>query len=585
MKRPNSIYFTLVFVALFVQSCITDKYDFDQDTSLGLSFSEEGFCLAGPSDLDIPMSQILQLSDSSELTVDPQTGNYLFYKSKTDMDTTTLFIAHGSLCDGTEDFSDYSLHQNPTVTFTPSTRFPAFGTLRFESAITPSYAPDALTTSIRELRYIQTDLYVTIDMAFDGIQGFEYIDEIRYLLPSFYVVEHPEDLTERHISVSQSHTHRIHVIGVDFRQEHLLPNERAGIDPQTHRIILQGDVRVQGLVKMAHQADFLQAAAPTIHYRVNIGTMITLSVTGRFDQRETVDVDPIDFSHLPKFLKDEEVTIDLENPVLRLSLYNELPAEITMHGQFSSMRQGEQLYQLSMGSDYQQPAISFPGPAFGEPAMSSTIWISREPIAQLPDTVTQNVVLPEIMNLVSRMPDQIVAKIYARTDSSQVRTISLSKRYKVAPKYELVAPLKIGRDMKIVYSKDIKQLKDALQHTDVSEMLMTAQAHNRIPLDLSFKVEAYDADHHLIEGFIYDLPEAGSPIAGARGEGVVPAGTSQEVTFSIRTNGNRQLFRQIDYLRVKIYGQSSPTLEGQYLNRNQNVRLSDICFILKTTSD
>lgn len=571
MSLSKSIYFSLVSLLALFTCCVTDKYDLEKDTSLGLSFSEKGFLIAGQSDIDIPMSQIVELNDSSELMVDHETGDYLFYKCKDDMDTLSVFVAHGSLCNGTYNELSFPLQNNEAVTLTPSIRYPDYGTLEFVSTIEPSYSPDILKESIRELLYLTTSLYVDIEMGFENLAGFGYLDEISYELPSFYVTDHPEELMEKNVSVNGLHSHSIHVAALDFSQDKLLPNERIGIDPVTHQLVLKGEVRIKGKVKMANRKDFEQAANPTIHYRVMIGTLGTFAVRGRFYQHESVDISPIEFGTLPDFIKDEEVIIDVENPILKLSLYNEVPADISLHGLLQGFRDDEVISTLQIGSEFQQPSISFPGPEFGGNGRKSNIWISRVPVKDLPDSVTENVVMPDIMNLVRRMPDKIVANVYAVTDSNKVTTLSLSEHYNVVPSYELVAPLTFGKDMQIVYNKEFGGLNDKLKELNISEIELSAKAENKIPLDLDFSIKALDIDSIEIKGFDYVLPQ-------------LAANSTQEICIKVKTANDNNLFRLLDQLHLKIYARSSEKLQGNRLNRNQNLYLSNIKFKLTTTN-
>lgn len=565
----------------FLQACITDKYDFDKEVTMGVSFAEGGLLLPGESDMDIPMSQLIELNDSSELMVDPQTGNYLFYKVKDDMDTVIVCMQRGSLCGGTMDELEYPLLNNPAVTLTPNKRYPQFASLDFETVISPSFEPDRLKDAIRELFYMKVNLDIEVTMNFSEIRGFSYFSELRYEVPFFFVVEDESELIERNVQAEGLHTHTIHVVGVDFTRKSPYNGEVIGIHPITHRLDMHGSMRIRGSVKTVNISDFEAATAAQINYRVAVGTLGTLGVTGRFDQRERVSIDPIDFEHLPDFIKDEEVSLDIENPVMRLSLWNEMPADISLNGVLTGMRDGKAISTLKIGSDYGTQEIVFKGPEYETGgALKSNLWISRIPIAQLPDTVSNNVVIPEVMDIVRRMPDVINIDSYVRTDSTKVLTLSLSEEYKAVPKYEMVVPLKMGKDMKIVYNKDFDDLYKTLRHFDVNEISITAVAENHLPLDLSMKMEAFDSDGEEIEGLTFILPNQDSPIPGME-RFAMPADAISDISISIKNSGNENCLRKVDHLRLKVYALSSSVLEGQYLNRNQNLQLRNIKVLLK----
>lgn len=577
----NLYIVTFLLCCYLMQSCITDKYDFDKDVSLGLSFAEEGLQIPGESDVDIPMSQLIELKDSSELQIDSLTGNYLFYKVKDDMDTTKVSLKHGSLCNGTVDELYYSLFDNPSVQLTPNKRYPEFASLTFETVVTPSFEPDYLKEAIRELLYMKVNLDIEVTMFFDHLQGFSYFNELKYEVPFFFVVEDESDLIETNVKAEGLHSHTIHVVGVDFSRISPYPGGAIGIDPVSRQLIMRGDMRIKGNAKTVNLSAFESAPEASINYRVTVGTLGTLGVTGRFDQHEEISIDPITFDNLPDFIKDEEVSLDLENPTIHLSLWNEVPTSISLNAVMTGMRENKTISTLSIGADYGTSDIAFKGPEFGSgEALKTNIWVSRIPIADVPDSVDENVVIPEVMDIVRQMPDAIVIDAYARTDSTKIVTMSLSEEYFAVPKYEMIVPLKIGRDMKIVYNKDFEDLNKVLKHVDLNEIVIQAQAENHLPLDLSMKMEAYDSEGREIMGLNYGLPNEEDPIPGSL-EGALPAAGTKDIIISIKNMGNENHLHQVDHLRLKIYALSSAALEGQYLNRNQNLQLRNIKLLLK----
>lgn len=582
MKENKLLYLllTLVCSSLF-SCCITDKYDFDKDLSLGLSFVDEGLMLPLESDVDIPMSQLIELNDSSELMIDSLTGNYLFYKVKNDMDTVEVNVKHGSLCNGTMDELNYMLHDNPDVVLTPNSRYPEFASMTFETVVMPSFDPDQLKESIRELVYMDVNLDIVVTMNFNSIVGLNYFTELQYEVPFFFVVADKKELKETNVRAQGLHTHTIHVVGVDFRRTSPYKGETIGIDPATHKLDMHGGVRVRGTAKTVNIEDFYSAKNPQINYRVAVGTLGTLGVTGRFYEQEWVDIDPIEFDNLPDFIKDEEVSLDIENPVIRLALWNQVPTDISLNAELTGMREEKAISKLEIGADYGTPEIAFRGPEFGsEEGVLTHIWVSRRPVEQLPDSVAENVVIPEVMEIVRHMPDAIQMKAYACTDSTKVIKMSLSQNYQAVPAYEMVVPLKIGKDMKIVYNKDFEDLHEKLKHIDLQEINITARAENHLPLDMSMKMVAYDINGKEIQGLQYDLPSLEKPIPGKKGSAAAADATC-DFSISIRNAGNENSLQQIDHLQLKVYATSSAELEGQYLNRNQNLQLRNIKVLLK----
>lgn len=573
-------FILLLLCSCVLHACITDKYDFDKSLNMGLSFSEQGLMLPGISDIDVPMSQVVELSDSSELMVDPKTGNYLFYKKKDDMDTVTVCMQRGSLCDGTMDELEYRMVNNPQVELTPSKRNPDFASLTFETVISPSFEPDVLKEAIRELYYMKVNLDIEVTMNFSKISGFAYFNELKYEVPFFFVVEDESQLTEKNVRADGLHTHTIHVVGVDLTRTSPYEGEVIGIHPVTHRLNMKGSVHVKGSVKSVNIADF-ESSDSQIDYRVMVGTLGTLAVTGRFDQREEVDIEPMVFEDLPDFIKDEEAILDIDNPHISLSLWNELPADISLNAVLTGWREGSQISALSIGSDYGTQGLIFHGPAFGSgEARQTNMWVSRLPISNLPDSVTDNVVIPEVMDLVRRMPDEVNVEAYVRTDSTKVLTLSLSEEYRAVPRYELTVPLKMGKDMKIVYTKEFDGLNSGMKQIELNEINFTAIAENRLPLNLSMKMQAFDTEGNEVEGLTYVMPDENDQIPGYVPESLSLIGL-KNISVIVKNAGSENCLKRVDKLRFKVYALSSAALEGQYLNRNQNLQLRNIKVLLK----
>ena len=188
-------------IAALMQSCITDNYDLSKDIETQVSFTPEGFDLAGKNSADIPLSQVIELEEDGELTTDAK-GNYLFYKKSDDIDPTTVTIGQGSLCNGTDEQFEFPVGQLPSLTIKKNRFSDEISTVDFDLSMSPSYKPDKQGKAVRELIYITTPMEIAIEMNFENLKGSiyddgMYIDKITYEVPYFYDLADESDLVER----------------------------------------------------------------------------------------------------------------------------------------------------------------------------------------------------------------------------------------------------------------------------------------------------------------------------------------------------------------------------------------------------
>lgn len=559
-----------LFGLLTMQSCISDDLNLRRERVIAIGIGEEGLNLPGTSSFDIPLSQLIEISEESELTVDSLTGDYLFYKMGDDMDSTVISIGQGSICDATEEQISVSLFADTVAVLTPNKRFPEFATLDFECTLVPQFEGDILKEGICDLEYIKTTLSIDIECMIEGLNGVEYLDQIEYEVPSFYDLEDPSELIEKNVPVVGLHRHEIHVKGINFRPEHLREGESIGIIriDDLQLFDFHGAVRIKGKAKNVNIEDFQQSHNPMFHSRVVMGSMGTTEVTGHFREREIIDFPPMEFHDLPEFIQDEEVEIDIENPICRLSLNSEVPANVNMSAEIIGIKGEEVISHLRVGKDFDTEPILFEGATMGT-MRRTNIWISRIPVENLPDTVDQNIVIPEIADIMRRIPDRFNILLTACTDSAQLVTLSLSEEYKAIPRYELVAPLKMGPNMKIVYTKELEELGSKIEHLDFSSLTLTAKVLNHLPLNIEIQAVAYDAQGEELSEVKIDKPA------------LIPAFETSDIRFSLSCPSNDAYLKRIDKVELKILASSSEELAGISLNKNQNLRMEEVTISVK----
>jgi len=541
-------------------SCVEDKYDLSKDIELKVSFSDDGLTLPESNSSAMLLEQIIELSENGQLITDNM-GNYLFYKQCSDMAPTIVNVGQGSLCNATEENYIYHFKQDPTLETEIKSEKYNTATMKFTTGVWPQYSSDRMTSCIRELSYITTPLRIDVEIMFENIDEFApYIYEIRYQVPSFYDLVDESELIETNVSVNGRHRHSIRTKGVDFKAA-LRDGDVLHYNQTTGEITMKGQIKLACIINTAHMNEYEALDDPCMRIRISTGTLGTNEVSGRFDKQESITIEPIVFDDLPDVVKDEEVVIDIENPVVRLTVDNEVPSGAFVNATLTSMRDGVQTAQLNIGADNGTDTIYF-----GPQAME-TIWLSRQK-TEIPDSVRENVVIDNIMTLLEKMPDEIRIDGWARTDSNSIVTMGLNREYRVQPKYELAVPLKIGKNMKLVYKNEIDNLHKQLKKVCVERLQVKATAINNIPLDLEATIIPKDESGNMIEGIALEQDK----LIAAMGESDI----------ELNITGSENDFDRLDKIEIKAYATSNEQMVGQALNEKQALVLKNIKLTVKS---
>lgn len=556
MKKIQLIAQKLCIIAMVsaTAACVDNTYDLNKDIDVKWGASENGITLPTSSTSDIQLHQVMELEKNGQLQTDAN-GNYYFQKTGTTTKETTIGIGLGSICNTVETNFNYHLKDDPTLKIENKYPDMNISTIDFTIKSRPEYHPDNLGEHVRDLYYVHTPMVIAIDFFDNNISKLiPHIEKIKYTVPSYYVLEDENELIQTDVWMDHFNHHTIKCKGVDFKAA-LKAGEVARINNKTGQLEFKGEIKMECFVDHAYMDEYEKIKDPFIQIRTTIGSLTTDKVEGRFEKSEYVEVEPITFENLPDMINDEEVVIDIENPVVRLTVDNEVPARALINATLKAYRDGKETASLKIGEAYGTDSIKFEG------GTKQTVWVSRIPTA-IPDTVNGNVVIPEMMNLLKVMPDKIEIDGWAHTDSSQVVTMGLNKKYHVYPTYELFAPLVMGKNMKLVYTKTMDDLHDKLKKLEVNKITFTTNATNNIPLDLTATMKAMD--------------QQGNPIENIRLEQSQTIEGLAESKITLTLTGNTDDFQKMYSMELKAYAECNETMAGQPLNENQAIRFDNI---------
>lgn len=536
---------------------MTDDYDLSKKLDGTICFIPSGFTLGGDNSADLPLDEIIKLHEAGQLSTD-ENGNYQFYKKRDDIEPTIVTVGQGSLCDAFEMMQSTNFG---TASLEAMSRFPGYSNMTLSTVIPLNAHPDKQSQGVRELLYVTTSMSIVIQTSFVGnIGNFCNSLTMTYELPSFYDVADESELTET-IKMSEFgkvHEHIIHLKGVDYTKNGQFADERICILHPSGKMIIEGNIKVhaKGIVNTS-KFETAVASNTLMNTDVVVGSMGTNQVKGRFNEFKKVEMEPVELTDLPDFINDAEVLIDIDNPIVKVRLDNEVPVDVSLSAKMNSYKNGKYITQVKVGKDYGTEPVIFRGATEQQPVRSTNIWVSRKSVT-IPDTVESNVVVPTMNELIRTIPDRVEIDAIAQTDSNQVVTLALGHDYKATPSYELVALLKMGPETKVVYTKEINDLHDHLKNMELDGLVFSAEMTNNIPLDLHAVVYPLDKNGKELESIKVNTSD------------IIPGSSTKNVTFTLVNNEGKDI-QKLYKLLIKVYAESSDEIAGQTLNKNQNL--------------
>lgn len=279
--------------------------------------------------------------------------------------------------------------------------------------------------------------------------------------------------------------------------------------------------------------------------------------------KHSVDrIDPIRLDDLPDFLNDEDVVMDLDNPMLLLNVANGLPAQI--------------------GTAMTLTSTTCPAPvrAEGISVMPGTnlFYLADKAVQALPDGYEGATRLSHqgsVPALIKKIPDQIDVDIDACT--MEAHDFDITRTYNIGINYDVFAPVTFGKDFLMVYqdtengwAEDLEDLEDL----DAERIELAGLIDNDLPAGLLFTLEPIDREGKRITQLLVDNIE-------------VTSGKNQKFAFSLRAAQGHTIndalagkngVNKLDGIRYKASLKGQP---GETLYRKASIKVHTITASLK----
>lgn len=292
---------------------------------------------------------------------------------------------------------------------------------------------------------------------------------------------------------------------------------------------------------------------------ITVSPVVISEVEGMVDPAINVKVNPISFS-IPEFLKDEAVTMDVENPMIRLTVNNEIDIPIIISGVLRGYRNGVALSQVDIKGTSANPIRI-------DAAGKSVICLSRT--GQGGPAGCKNYQIADLNKLIEKIPDQIELVLNADADQSSTHKIQLGKDYYVNIDYAVEVPFKFGPGLSIAYNDTIDGFNDDIKDLDISSLNVTTTVENNIPLKLQMEAIPVGIDKKTISGLSVKVTGEIAPCDNN--------GKTQKSPITIElTEASDEAIKKLDGLLLKVTAKSPQTVNGMPLKESQYLRLTNI---------
>lgn len=464
-------------------SCIDNSYDLDKDIDMTINVGGEHLAFPVGSTEKITMDKIIEIDEGDDLQV--VNGEYHLLKKGTVDDATT--DVKTVIVNGRD-------NQIEKITAANENSIPdAEGVIETDIDQTGYIEADAkdIDEAVKEIGSLQavakTD--VILKLTLQGNLNYESVAaELKVTFPDFLQFESDKNLsgnvltlnlTGNDLKKGTAYAYPLKLTGYQFGTQ---SGEGKKVIDRTLTIdevvTIQGKatVKVNGSIEAGTSLDILPV--------VSVANMKVKSVTGIIQPTIDETGSTVELSNLPDFLQDDDVELDITNPVFTFIATNPLDAPVALNGEMFGTKDGKKIENSTViigeNSVDKEPIVL-------EPNATTTIALSR--LGTGGPEGAQNIKVSDINSLIKKIPDVVDVKLQPAITYDKYYTVELGKTYSMNSSYDIDIPLDFGSGLKIVYKDSINDLHSDLEDIDFKKAVIAVTADNAIPLQLEIKEE------------------------------------------------------------------------------------------------
>lgn len=490
-KRRPFIATALLLTSLGVTtSCIDNSYDLNKDIDMTVNVGGEHLAIPVGYTEQITLDKIIELDEGDDLQL--VNGEYHLLKSdKIDETNTSVKMvtvnASSNPINSIKVINDRTYPQPEDVTVED---------IESEGSVnTEAHGIDEAVIEIGSLT-ANTPAKLTLSFEINKTSSISYsdvtIDKMTITFPDFIKFEEGQSgLNGQVLTISNktlsSSTYTIdlyiskYVFGEKYGDGNKVKEENGDriIKIENQKITVKTDVTV-------HQA---RGTGPlSITPTAILAAMTVSEVNGTIKPDMDVKPTEVELTNLPDFLQDEEVKLDITNPVFSFKANNPLNEEIEMDGIMTGYKNGKVTKTVKIGSGNGGVPIKLK--PSGNKQQTISIVRNEKTVVE---TGATKVIVPNLNDIIETIPDRISVELKPAVKTDDYYTVNLGQDYVLNSEYNIDIPLSFGSGLKIVYEETIDDFDLDLEDVDIKKAIISITADNTIPLKMEIKNENVSA--------------------------------------------------------------------------------------------
>lgn len=558
LRKTVKVLGAIVVVSTFSMACVNDKFDLS-DIDSTVAFGSEELQLPSSSTQEVVLDDLLDLDDSETVVTDSN-GYYQIKKDGGEIDPVHASVARSRISQESTlavpvriDLGSLpaSFDLIPTGTELPGTG----GTI--EQEIQVFNFKGEHPEEVKALTMTEMEGTVSLKVMFNAdLQSYlTHFTDMSLEFPPYMDINidssTPACIQEGH-SLKFSNVATAQGIEVKGSIRHL---DFTKGDEQNQLTFDAKNVTMTGYVKVkATYPDAVKGEGDTGNLLINsemaISDLVLTGATGRFGPEIKLDeLGSVTLTDIPDFLTEDDVLVDLYNPLITINLNSDMPVPGFLSGTLiATDKNGQELSRVAIPEMKVNAAWQNNG--------QSRILICRTNegiVTRSPSNYTDVVVVPTLGDIIRRVPYTIAFESTARADENTECTIELGHEYTLQTAYNIEAPLAFAEDACIVYHKDMDGWQDDLEDYDLERdvfLKVMANIESTIPAYLTLSAVPIDKDGKSIDKLKVDIDQTVK--ASPDGKQIV----TTPITITVN-QGEKGLLKKVDGLKFTIKAAAS----------------------------
>lgn len=564
-KRPLMAAALLLTSLGITTSCIDSSYDLNKDIDMTISAGGEHLAIPVGYTEKITLDKIIELDEGDDLQI--VDGEYHLLK-KDNIDETNTSVGTVTVAE-----SENIIDAIP-LTYSVSTPGATIVIPKEQSEGKINAEARGVDKAVIEIGSLAADMPTTLTLKFElgGGISIERVDikTMTITFPDFIQFENENGLNGQTLTMTDvqikpsGFTKELkinkYVFGNTYGEGNRVEEENGD------RILKIENQKITIEMQDIHVNNPQGSGSLSITPTVTLSEMAVSEVYGTI--QPDIDVKPteVELNNLPDFLQDDEIRLDITNPVFSFNANNPLNTDVEMDGILTGYKDGKVTKTVKIGSGNGGASITL------KPSgdKQQTISIVRDEKTVVEANATK-VVVPNLNDIIETIPDRINVELKPAVKTEQYYTVNLGQDYTLNSAYDIDIPLSFGSNLKIVYEETLDNFDLDLEDVDIEKAVLSINAVNTIPLAMEIKnenVSALDANGNVIK----DIDVTVEGIIAESKDGKTEVSSALNVNLNETAEG---AISKLDGLKLKITAVPGQATDVQLLS-TQWMQLKDM---------